>query len=171
MKNTKAFKNLNFFVLTLSDRASRGEYQDKSGPFIREMLKAHFQQTDWNFNIESLIIPDDAEKLSSLLNENIQKKTDVVITTGGTGIGPRDFTPEIVKKYIEKEIPGIMEHIRLKYGSEKPNALLSRGVAGVSNQTFLYALPGSAKAVKEYMTEILKTMEHLFFMLHGIDIH
>ena len=72
---------------------------------------------------------------------------------------------------LDKEIPGIMEMIRMKYGAEKPNALLSRGVAGVVGQSLVYTLPGSVKAVQEYMTEILKTMQHLIFMLHGIDAH
>ena len=94
-----------------------------------------------------------------------------MFTTGGTGIGPRDFTPEVAKKLIEKEIPGIMENIRIKYGQLVPNALLSRGVAGIMGQTQLYCLPGSVKAVKEYMVEILKTLEHLIFMLYGIDTH
>jgi molybdenum cofactor synthesis domain-containing protein len=96
---------------------------------------------------------------------------DVVFTTGGTGIGPKDFTPEVVKSYIDMEIPGIMESIRMKYGLEKPNALLSRGVAGVMDETLLYALPGSVKAVNEYMTEITNTLQHLIFMLHALDVH
>ena len=97
--------------------------------------------------------------------------SDIVITTGGTGIGPRDFTPEVAKNVIEKEIPGIMENIRIKYGRLVPNALLSRGIAGVMGKTQLYCLPGSLKAVKEYMSEILKTLEHLIYMLHGVDVH
>ena len=96
---------------------------------------------------------------------------DVVITTGGTGIGPRDITIETVRPLLDKEIPGIMEMIRIKYGQEKPNALLSRGIAGVMGQTLVYTLPGSVKAVDEYMTEILKTLQHLIYMLHGVDVH
>ncbi|HPV56251.1 MAG TPA: hypothetical protein PKW61_03920, partial [Tenuifilaceae bacterium] len=72
---------------------------------------------------------------------------------------------------LDKEIPGIMEMIRLKYGAEKPNALLSRGVAGLMGKTFVYTLPGSVKAVREYMAEIVKTQKHLFLMLMGIDSH
>ena len=72
---------------------------------------------------------------------------------------------------LHKEIPGIMEHIRIKYGSEKPNALLSRGIAGTINESIIYTLPGSVKAVKEYMKEILNTLEHLLYMIRGIDIH
>jgi molybdopterin biosynthesis enzyme MoaB len=72
---------------------------------------------------------------------------------------------------LDKQIPGIMELIRVKYGLKKPNALLSRGVAGTMGKTIVYTLPGSLKAVSEYMSEITKTMEHTFYMLHGIDPH
>jgi len=72
---------------------------------------------------------------------------------------------------LEKKIPGIMEHIRIKYGSIKPNALLSRGVAGTIDESLVYTLPGSVKAVNEYMSEILKTLHHLFYMLRGVDVH
>jgi len=96
---------------------------------------------------------------------------DLIITTGGTGIGPRDITPEVVKPLLTKEIPGIMEQIRVKYGTKNPRALLSRGVAGAMGNTLIYTLPGSVKAVHEYMAEIVKTMEHTFYMLYGIDKH
>ena len=75
-----------------------------------------------------------------------------------------DFTPEVVKTVMDKEIPGIMELIRIKYGQEKPNALLSRGVAGVMGNSLIYSLPGSVKAVNEYMSEITKTLQHLIFI-------
>lgn len=167
----KKTKRLNMFVITLSDRAYRGEYDDLSGPEIENALFEHFLDKGWGFATGQTIIPDDPEMLEKLLLEEKWKKTDIVITTGGTGIGPRDFTPEVAKKVMEKEIPGIMENIRVKYGQNVPNALLSRGVAGVMGETQLYCLPGSLKAVKEYMTEIVKTLEHLIFMLHGVDVH
>ena len=96
---------------------------------------------------------------------------EIIITTGGTGIGPRDFTPDVVKPLLDKEIPGIMDYIRLKYGAEKPNALLSRSIAGVSGKSLIFVLPGSFKAVKEYMSEILPMLNHLFAMMSGIDSH
>lgn len=167
----KKSKSLNLFVITLSDRAYHGEYEDLSGPEIENSLFQYFFNKGWSFTTGQTTIPDDPEMLEKLLLEEKWKKTDIVITTGGTGIGPRDFTPEVAKKVMEKEIPGIMENIRIKYGQNIPNALLSRGVAGVMGETQLYCLPGSLKAVKEYMTEILKTLEHLIFMLHGVDVH
>ncbi len=96
---------------------------------------------------------------------------DMIFTVGGTGLGPRDITPETVASVCEKMVPGVMENIRVKFGSEKPNALLSRGIAGIAGRTQLYALPGSVRAVEEYLGEILKTMEHAIFMMHGLDAH
>ncbi|MHC1705429.1 MAG: molybdenum cofactor synthesis domain-containing protein [Tenuifilaceae bacterium] len=158
-------------VITLSDRASRRVYEDKSGPEAVRLITEFFESLKWQFTVESTIIPDDEELLSVYLTKAKEQDYDLLITTGGTGIGPRDITPEIVKKFIDKEIPGIMEMIRVKYGTEKPNALLSRGIAGLMGNTFVYTLPGSVKAVKEYMTEITKTQKHLFLMRMGIDSH
>jgi len=167
----KQNKKLKLQVITLSDRASKGEYSDLSGPEIVQSLKQYFKNKQWEFEIEANIIPDDAKLLETRLISAKKNKVDILFTTGGTGIGPRDFTPEVIKKVLNKEIPGIMENIRLKFGQKIPNALLSRGVAGVMYETQVYSLPGSLKAVKEYMSEILKTLEHLIFMLHGIDTH
>ncbi len=162
---------LRFQVITLSDRASRGQYEDKSGPRVVELLNQHFDKRPRNIAIESTIIPDDAANLSVLLEKASYEEIDVLITTGGTGIGPRDITVETVTPMLDKEIPGIMEMIRVKYGANKPNALLSRGVAGLMGDTLVYTLPGSVKAVNEYMEEILKTLEHLIYMRHGLDVH
>lgn len=158
-------------VITLSDRASKGEYEDRSGPRVVELLNAYFQEKKNILEVEHTIIPDDPHALRVLLERAGQDEVDVVITTGGTGIGPRDITPEVVRPMLDKEIPGVMEAIRLKYGTEKPNALLSRGVAGVMANTLVYTLPGSVRAVNEYMEEIQKTLKHLIYMLHGLDAH
>ena len=171
IEDFKNDKTLEIKIITLSDRAYSGEYKDLSGPEILRQLKEYFTEKEWNFNTKIGVIPDDALQLNKILFDAKEKKVDLVITTGGTGVGPRDFTPEVAKKFIEKEIPGIMENIRMKFGMTVPNALLSRSIAGVSGQTQLYCLPGSIKAVKEYMGEILKTLEHLIFMLHGVDVH
>ena len=95
----------------------------------------------------------------------------MIITSGGTGIGPKDITVETVRPLLTKEIPGIMEYIRVKYGSHKPNALLSRGVAGIIGKSLIYTIPGSVKAADEYMAEILKTLNHTILMQYGIDAH
>lgn len=164
-------KIINIHIITLSDRASVGEYADKSGPQIKNLAESFFSGIKRPVSVTNHLIPDDSEQLTQLLKSAIGEKIDVVFTTGGTGIGPRDFTPEIVRPLLDKEIPGIMELIRVKYGMEKPAALLSRGVAGVSGKTLIYALPGSVKAVTEYCNEILPTIEHSVYMLAGIDNH
>lgn len=157
-------------IITLSDRAYKGEYKDLSGPRIREMVSEHFSKLNRDFNITSVLIPDDADMLRDIIIES-GNRYSFIFTTGGTGIGPRDITVETVRPMLSKELPGIMEFIRVKYGMEKPNALLSRGVAGIIGKSLIYTLPGSVNAVKEYMIEILKTLEHTVYMIYGIDKH
>ncbi len=164
-------KVLKIFVLTLSDRASSGEYQDRSGPLIEDLLKTFFSDKRWHPEIDRCILPDDPELLRQKLEQAHVSGSDIIFTTGGTGLGPRDNTPEVVSAFCDKLIPGIMELIRTKYGSLNPNALLSRGVAGTKGTLQIYSLPGSVRAVREYMTEILKTLEHSIYMSHGLDIH
>lgn len=158
-------------IVTLSDRASGGIYEDRSGPKIKEILGSFFSGWDHPVEMENTVIPDDEAALRKLLTDYKNSNIDFVFTTGGTGIGERDITVETVSGMLDKQIPGIMELIRVKYGMEKPNALLSRGIAGIMGKTIVYTLPGSVKAVSEYLTEITKTMEHLLFMLHGVDKH
>lgn len=161
-------KTLRAVVLTLSDRASAGHYEDRSGPRIVELLEKHFEQTRWHFDVERQIIPDDEAQLATALRQCRDKAVDVVITTGGTGLGPRDITPDVVLRLADRQIPGIMEAIRVQHGALHPSALLSRSVAATMGTTVVYALPGSVKAVTEYMEEIFKTLDHLIQMIHGI---
>ena len=156
-------------IITLSDRAFKGEYEDKSGPRIKELLNAAF--INYQLSIINSILPDNPDQLRSALQEAIDADIDFIFTTGGTGIGHRDFTPDVVKPMFDKEIPGIMEMIRIKYGAEKHQALLSRGVAGVTGNTLIFTLPGSVKAVNEYMQEIMKSLMHMVYMLKGLDAH
>jgi molybdopterin adenylyltransferase len=167
MKLPEEFKVL---IITLSDRAFRGEYKDLSGPLIKELTELFFQTLKAGCHFNQVLLPDDETILrKEILNSS--DKYDIIFTTGGTGIGPRDITVETISPLLTKEIPGVMEYIRVKYGSDNPNALLSRGIAGLIGRTLVYTLPGSARAVSEYMTEILKTLEHTLQMLHGIDTH
>jgi molybdopterin adenylyltransferase len=158
-------------IVTLSDRASKGIYQDKSGEVIVEKLNSYFENASAEVAITKEIIPDDDTTLRQLLEKHIALKTNFIITTGGTGIGPRDITPEVVKPLLTKEIPGIMEVIRIKYGLQFASAALSRSIAGVTDKTLIYCLPGSPKAVNEYMEEIIKTLLHCHKMIHGSDDH
>jgi len=163
-------ENLEVLIITLSDRAFRGEYEDLSGPRISELVQEYFEPLQMKCTVTEVIIPDEAEELSNIIN--VSRATfNIIFTTGGTGIGPRDITVDVIKPLLTREIPGIMEFIRVKYGTEKPNALLSRGVAGLIGSTIIYTLPGSVRAVTEYMTEILKTLEHTIYMQYGVDSH
>ena len=162
---------IRFAVITLSDRASSGEYKDISGPAITAMIREFFAAKSVNTEIENVIIPDDPQRLSSLLLNYRAQGIEVIFTSGGTGLGPRDFTPDVVKPLLDKEIPGVMEMIRVKYGMIKPAALVSRSIAGVSANTLIYCLPGSLRAVNEYCLEILPTIIHSIKMILGIDDH
>jgi molybdopterin adenylyltransferase len=162
---------IRFAVITLSDRASRGEYEDLSGPVIAARIRKYFSGKSVEVEIEPVLIPDDPQQLTSLIAYYHLKQTDVVFTTGGTGIGPRDLTPDIIKPLLDKEVPGIMEMIRVKYGMNHPAALLSRSIAGIIDKTLVYCLPGSVKAVVEYCDEIIPTILHSMRMLHDVDEH
>jgi molybdopterin adenylyltransferase len=163
-------EKLEILVITLSDRAYRGEYEDLSGPRVSELVADYFEKLLVECLVTEVLIPDEAEELKNILTVS-GSKFNIIFTTGGTGIGPRDITVDVVKPLLTKEIPGIMEFIRVKYGTEKPNALLSRGVAGLIGSTLIYTLPGSVRAVNEYMEEILKTLNHTIYMQYGIDAH
>lgn len=167
MKLPEKFK---IMIITLSDRAYNGEYEDLSGPRIREMISEYFDSLGWGYSIDSTLIPDDGVRLSDLLI-GCSVEYNVIITTGGTGIGPKDITVETVRPILTREIPGVMDFIRMKYGYDNPAALLSRGVAGIAGKSLVYTLPGSLKAVNEYMTEILRTLRHTIYMQYGVDIH
>ncbi len=164
-------KIFNILIVTLSDRASKGEYEDKSGPKIKELTENYFNTTNLKCEINSQIIPDESSILKSVLQKAIKEHLDIIFTTGGTGIGQRDITPDVVKPMLDKEIPGIMEMIRYKFGKNNPNALISRSVAGIIKDCLLFTLPGSVRAVEEYTGEIFKTLKHLIYMKHGLDVH
>lgn len=158
-------------IITVSDRASNGIYEDKSGPAIISMMENYFLENNQAFRINTIVIPDHPYRLREALLDAKAKKFDFIITTGGTGIGPKDFSPDVIKPLLNKEIPGIMDHIRLKYGQNKPQALLSRSVAGVMDQSLVFALPGSVKGVQEYVTELKTSFNHMQYMINGLDLH
>jgi molybdopterin adenylyltransferase len=159
---------LNIRIITLSDRASSGVYADQSGPALQTSLEDFFAGKRWHPKYTSVLIPDDRERLHLELQRAVDEQIDAVFTTGGTGIGPRDITPDVVASFSDRLIPGIMDHIRLRYGDALPSALLSRSIAAVKDRTLIYTLPGSVKAVQEYTREIAKTIEHALLMLHGV---
>jgi len=166
--NPKTFR---IKVITLSDRAFEGIYQDKSGPLIEKLSKDWFTAQGYLCETNRTVIPDEPAVLQKELRKAETENFDIIYTTGSTGIGPRDIAPKVISNFIDFEMPGIMDMIRLKYGAEKPNALLSRSQAGVKNKTLVFSLPGSTKAVHEYLKEIHTIVMHSFLMLHSIDSH
>lgn len=164
-------KIMNVHVITLSDRAFRGQYEDRSGPRTATLVREFFQKSGYKCQIKQEIIPDDAAELRQKLTEAGNNKYDAVFTTGGTGIGPRDITPDVTRALLDKEIPGLMEQIRMKYGQDKPGALVSRAVAGLMGNTLVFNMPGSVKAVDEYTGELFKSLLHMIYMVHSLDIH
>ncbi len=164
-------KTFRIKVITLSDRASSGEYEDQSGPEIERILTSWAGEARLKIQVDREIISDEKTDLVSKMEFAIAGDYDMVFTTGSTGIGARDIAPETISDFLEKEVPGIMEMIRMKYGAEKPNALLSRSVCGTHGKTLIFTLPGSPKAVREYMQEITKVLFHMLLMVHGISAH
>ncbi|MCP4453536.1 MAG: molybdenum cofactor synthesis protein [Planctomycetes bacterium] len=162
---------LRILIITLSDRAHAGHYEDGAGPKALECLTSHFKGSRWHLGLETLLVPDDATKLREPLQVAVSQGVDVVITLGSTGLGPRDIAPETVTALCHKTFSSVMEFTRIKYGNENPSALISRGIAGVAQQTLIYTLPGSVRAVEQYLGEILKTLEHAIGMVHGLDWH
>lgn len=150
-------------VITLSDKGSKGEREDKSGPLIAERLK------DAGFNvIEQLIMPDDKNLLAQdLMRLTDQRQPDLIITTGSTGFAQRDIAPEVTKAVSDKDAPGIAEAIRAYSMKITPRAMLSRGVSVIRKNTLIVNLPGSPKACSEALDCILDTLPHALELLRG----
>ncbi|MFC1582118.1 molybdenum cofactor biosynthesis protein B [Planctomycetota bacterium] len=148
-------------VITISDRASDGRYEDQSGPEIRAILKEAFP----DITLDGCIVPDDADAIRGALKQFAD--CDWIITTGGTGIGPRDITPDITAGYCDHLLPGIAEILRSESYKETPQAMLSRGTAGIRGQTLIVNMPGSLKAVRLCTRLLLPIMPHALDMLKG----
>lgn len=156
-------KPLKAVVIVISDSVSKGERSDKSGKLaVERLMSSGFQVVDYN------VIPDDASQIeSSLIVACDELKVDLILTCGGTGLGPRDTTPEATKKVLEKEVTGISEVLRM-YGQKRtPLSMLSRGTAGVRDKTVVVNLPGSAKAVSESLDALIPGILHASKMLGG----
>ena len=148
-------------VITISDRASRGEYEDHSGPELEKAIRALYPSAV----ISRSIVPDDPGKILSALES--QEGVDFILTSGGTGLSPRDVTPEVTMKFCDREIPGIAEALRSRSYAETPAAMLSRGFAGLRGSTVVVNFPGSPKAVRLCMEVLGPVMEHARRMIRG----
>ena len=154
-------------VITASDACSKGERADESGQALKRLLE------DANASVvETKIVSDDLEQLrTTLINFARRDDVNLIITTGGTGLGPRDNTPEATLAVIEREVPGIAETIRAESVKFTPMAMISRGVSGICCGTLIVNLPGSPKAVSESFAVIRPILQHAVDLLAGQTRH
>lgn len=149
-------------IITASDKGSRGEREDVSGQTIAEMTK------DIGEVAQYLVVPDDERALISAMKDMADNQgVDLILTTGGTGLGPRDVTPEATLAVIDKLVPGIPEAIRAESLKKTSRAMLSRAVAGMRGRTLIINLPGSPKGVRECLAVVLPALEHGLAIMTG----
>lgn len=152
-------------ILTISDKGAAGERVDESGKLIREMILPLDAKI-----VEYAVVPDEREEIGRrLIDMADELRCDLILTTGGTGLGPRDVTPEATKEVIDREIPGFGETMRAESLKFTPFGLLSRATAGTRNNSLIINLPGSPKAVKECLSAILPAIPHGVGLLKGED--
>lgn len=149
-------------ILTLSDKGSRGEREDLSGQVIREMVAPLGDVVQYR------VIPDEEDAIVRVLVEWVDEKgIDLILTTGGTGLTPRDVTPEATVRVIERQVPGMAEAMRAASLQKTPHAMLSRALAGVRRRSLIINLPGSPKGVRENLEVVLPALEHALLKLKG----
>jgi molybdenum cofactor synthesis domain-containing protein len=150
-------------VLTISDKGSIGQRQDTSGPAVVEVLKTIGAVVE-----KYEIVPDEVELISGKLIEYADALgLDLVITTGGTGVAPRDLTPEATRMVIDRDVPGMAEAMRMESFKKTPHALISRAIVGIRKQTLIINLPGSPRGATENLQFILKAIPHAVEKIKG----
>ncbi len=150
-------------ILTVSDKGARGEREDASGAAIRELLATIGGEVD-----RYEVIPDEREMIAERLRTwSDEVGLDVIVTTGGTGLGPRDVTPEATLAVIDYAVPGLAEAMRVEGLKHTPMSMLSRAVAGVRGQTLIVNLPGSPRGVRQNLQLVLPVLTHAVELLRG----
>ncbi len=150
-------------ILTLSDKGSRGERADASGPALEQWLAERGVTT-----IRRAVIPDEADQITATLRDWADSGTfDLILTTGGTGVSPRDVTPEATERILDRVIPGFGEVMRLKSLEKTPHAMISRAVAGISGKTLIINLPGSPKGAIENLEAVWPAVPHAVAKIQG----
>ncbi|HHU50235.1 MAG TPA: molybdenum cofactor biosynthesis protein [Firmicutes bacterium] len=158
----KIIPNYRIGVITASDQGARGQRQDQSGPLVKELL------LPWGDVTEYEILPDEQSVLAQRMKDLADgEKVDLLLTTGGTGLGPRDRTPEATMEVVERLIPGIPEAMRAAGSKKTMKAILSRGVAGIRGRTLIINLPGSPRGVRENLEVIFPVLEHGLELVTG----
>jgi len=147
-------------VLTISDRCAAGQMTDTAGPAVVARLGREWPQAE----VETSLLADDEDAIAAALEDLGRKGAALVLTVGGTGLGPRDRTPEATRRVIDREAPGLAEAMRQKGAERNPYAWLSRGVAGLGGSTLIVNLPGSQRGAEESLEAILPLLRH------GIEI-
>ena len=150
---------MNVAVLTVSDRVSRSEAEDRSGDLLDELLAAD------GHDVARRVVPDEADRIAEAIEE-LAAGADVVLTTGGTGLTPRDVTPEATRTVLTREAPGIAEALRADSIARTPHGLLSRGIAGVVGRTLVVNLPGSPGGCRDGYAVLRPALDHAVSLLH-----
>ena len=151
-------------IITISDRASSGIYEDKSGKEIKKFLEENIEN---EFITTYKLIPDDFELIKTTLKELVENNYSLILTTGGTGPAPRDVTPEATKEIIDKELPGFGELMRMHSLKYVPTSILARGIAGIVKKSFIINLPGSPKAIKENLEAVWSAIPYAIDLIGG----
>lgn len=152
---------IRFGILTISDRSSRGERADASGPALADLVRAQ----NWSV-AEQLILPDEESAIRAALTDWADSsRFDIILTTGGTGFAPRDVTPEATRAVIERDAPGLAEIMRSESMKKTPHAMLSRAVAGIRKRTLIVNLPGSPKGALENLQTVMPVLAHAVQLL------
>lgn len=151
-------------VVTVSDRSAAGERADTSGPMLVDLLRSLGFQTD-----EPVVVPDDVQAIEAALRSAIDSGADLVATTGGTGLGPRDVTPEATVRVLDRPVPGIAEALRQFNREQVPTTLLSRAVAGVAGSSLVVNFPGSTGGVRDGVAVLSPVIGHAIAQLRGGD--
>jgi molybdopterin adenylyltransferase len=154
-------------VLTISDRCSQGLLEDTAGPAIIRILEQEWQQAE----ILARTLADDEDAIAAQLEELSNAGTALVLTVGGTGLGPRDRTPEATRRVIDREAPGLAEAMRSQGAARNPYAWLSRGVSGLKGATLIINLPGSLRGAEQSLTSILPLVRHGLEIVAGGQVH
>ncbi len=152
-------------ILTVSDSAAQGHAEDISGPVLKELVEDAGMQV-----VQTSILPDEQEQISAWLRRTAGV-ADILLTCGGTGLGPRDFTPEATKQVLDYQVPGIAEALRAAGLEHTPHAMLSRAVAGVIGEALVINLPGSPAAVRQQFEVLRPVLPHAVALLHGDTAH
>jgi len=148
-------------LLTISDRGARGEYEDRSGPLMADILT---QRMPWQISHRA-VVPDEIDVIADTLVDWVAEGVNLILTSGGTGFAPRDITPEATRRVIEREAPGIAEALRAESLKITRHAMLSRAVAGIRERTLIINMPGSPKAVAENLNVLLPILPHALELL------